>query len=144
MDRRIDSAWWVLRVALGAGPVIAGADKFFNLLADWPMYLSPLAAAVLPVAPATFMRIVGGVEILVGLAILTNATRIGAWVLMAWLIGLAINLASTGMFFDLAVRDVEIAVAAFALARLTEAREAQAVTAIGSTEFGTVFKGGLV
>jgi uncharacterized membrane protein YphA (DoxX/SURF4 family) len=130
MDKRVESAWWVLRVALGAGPVIAGADKFFNLLADWPMYLSPLAVAVLPVDPATFMRIVGGVEILVGLAILTNATRIGAWVLMAWLIGLAINLASTGMFFDLAVRDVEIAVAAFALARLTEAREAQAVAAI--------------
>ena len=144
MDRRVESAWWVLRIALGAGPVIAGADKFFNLIANWPMYLSPLAVAVLPIDPDTFMRIVGGVEILVGLAILTNATRIGAWVLMAWLIGLAINLASTGMFFDLAVRDVEIAVAAFALARLTEAREAQRVAAAGSAEFGTVFKGGLV
>ena len=144
MERRVESAWWVLRIALGAGPVIAGADKFFNLLADWPMYLSPLAVAVLPIDPATFMRIVGGVEILVGLAILTKATRIGAWVLMAWLIGLAINLASTGMFFDLAVRDVEIAVAAFALARLTEAREAQGAVPAGSAEFGTVFKGGLV
>jgi len=127
MERRVESAWWVLRIALGAGPVIAGADKFFNLIANWPMYLSPLAVGVLPIDPDTFMRIVGGVEILVGLAILTNATRIGAWVLMVWLIGLAINLASTGMFYDLAVRDVEIAVAAFALARLTEAREAQGI-----------------
>ena len=31
------------------------------------------------------------------------------------------------MFFDLAVRDVEIAIGAYALARLTEVREAAAV-----------------
>jgi hypothetical protein len=127
------------------GPVLAGADKFFNILADWPMYLSPLAASMLPVDPATFMKATGVIEILVGVAILSTATRIGAWVLMAWLVGIAINLASTGMFFDLAVRDLEIAVAAYALARLTEAREAQYLAA-GADEagFGTLFKGGLV
>ena len=76
------------------------------------MYLSPAAAALLPMEAATFMQLVGVIEMAVGLAILTVAPRIGAWVAMVWLIGIAINLAMTGMFLDLAVRDLEIAVAA--------------------------------
>ena len=145
MKPAVESAWWVLRLALGLGPLIAGADKFFNILTDWSMYLSPAAAALLPMEAATFMQLVGVIEMAVGVAILTVATRIGAWVAMVWLIGIAINLAMTGMFLDLAVRDLEIAVAAYVLARLTEAREAQpAAVAAGSGELGTIFKGGLV
>lgn len=145
MKPAVESAWWVLRVALGLGPLLAGADKFFNFLTDWSMYLNPAAIALLPVDAATFMQIVGVIEMAVGVAILTFATRVGAWVAMVWLIGIAINLASTGMFLDLAVRDLEIAVAAYVLARLTEAREAQPVAAVASTvELGTIFKGGLV
>lgn len=145
MQKGVQSAWWVLRLALGIGPVLAGLDKFFNILADWSMYVSPIAARVLPIEPALFMRIVGVIEIGVGLAILTTATRIGAWVAMAWLLAIAINLASTGMFLDLAVRDLEIAVAAYALARLTEAREAQRVLMTGEDPgMGTIFRGGLI
>lgn len=145
MKPAVESAWWVLRVALGLGPLLAGADKFFNILTDWSMYLSPAAAAVLPIEATTFMQIIGVIEMAVGLAILTFATRVGAWIAMAWLIGIAINLASTGMFLDLAVRDLEIAVAAYVLARLTEAREAQPVAAVADAgELGTIFKGGLV
>ena len=70
------------------------------------------------------MRAVGVIEMIVGLAILTRWTRIGAYVAMAWLVAIAVNLVTTGMFFDLAVRDLEIAIGAFALARLTEVREA--------------------
>jgi hypothetical protein len=100
---------------------------------------------LLPVEPTTFMQIVGVIEMAVGVAILTFATRIGAWIAMVWLIGIAINLASTGMFLDLAVRDLEIAVAAYVLARLTEVREAQLVTTPpGAGKVGTIFKGGLV
>ena len=69
------------------------------------------------------MRVVGVIEMIVGLAILTRWTRIGAYVAMAWLVAIAINLVTTGMFFDLAVRDLEIAIGAYALARLTEVRE---------------------
>jgi hypothetical protein len=68
------------------------------------------------------MHIVGVVEMIVGLAILTRWTRVGAYVASAWLVLIAINLVSTGMFFDIAVRDVEMALAAFVLARMTEAR----------------------
>lgn len=145
MKAAVESAWWVLRVALGLGPLLAGADKFFNILTDWTMYLSPAAAAVLPMEAATFMQIVGVIEMAVGVAILTFATRVGAWIAMVWLIGIAVNLASTGMFLDLAVRDLEIAVAAYVLARLTEARESQLVAEPASAgELGTIFKGGLV
>ena len=127
MDRRLDSAWWALRIGLGLGPFLAGLDKFFNLLTNWEMYLSPIALKIVPVSAGTFMRAVGVVEMIVGLAVLTRWTRIGAWVVMVWLVAIAINLVSTGMFFDLAVRDLEIAIGAYALARLTEVREAAAV-----------------
>jgi hypothetical protein len=59
---------------------------------------------------------------IVGLAILTKWTRVGAYVASAWLVVIAINLVSTGMFFDVAVRDIEMALGAFVLARMTEAR----------------------
>jgi hypothetical protein len=66
------------------------------------------------------MHVIGPVEMLVGAAILTRWTRVGAYVAAAWLAAIAINLAVIGSFYDLAVRDVEIATAAYVLARLTE------------------------
>jgi hypothetical protein len=103
---------------------LAGLDKFFNLLTNWTIYLNPLALRVVPVAPGTFMRAVGVVEMIVGIAILTRWTRLGAYIAAAWLVGIALNLITMGAFFDVAVRDLLIAVAAFSLARLTEVREA--------------------
>ncbi len=122
-DRRLNSAWWLLRIGLGAGPFLAGLDKFFNLLANWEMYLNPLAPRLLHVRPETFMHVVGVVEMVVGIAVLTRGTRWAAYVAMLWLLAIAANLVSMGMFFDVATRDVEIAIAAYALARLTEVRE---------------------
>ena len=58
-DKQINSAWWALRIGLGLGPFLAGLDKFFNLLTNWQMYLSPLAERLLPVSATTFMRTVG-------------------------------------------------------------------------------------
>jgi uncharacterized membrane protein YphA (DoxX/SURF4 family) len=121
-DSRLDQAWWVLRIGLGVGPFLAGLDKYLNLLANWPGYVSPLALKILPFSAQTFMHIVGVTEMIVGLAILTKWTRLGSYVASVWLLAVAINLVSTGMFFDVAVRDIEIALAAFVLARMTEAR----------------------
>lgn len=122
-DQHIDISWWALRIALGVGPIVAGIDKYFNKLADWGMYLSPLATKVVPVSTATFMHVVGVVEIIAGLIVLSRWTKIGSYIVMAWLIGIAINLLTTGMFYDLAVRDIEIAVGAFVLAQLSVVRE---------------------
>ena len=70
------------------------------------------------------MHLVGVIEIIVGLAILTRWTRIGAYIASAWLLLIAVNLLTSGGFFDLAVRDVEIAIAAYVLARMTEVKQA--------------------
>ena len=124
LDPRLNGAWWALRIGLGVGPFLAGLDKFTNILTNWEMYLSPLAERILPVSGSVFMKSVGIIEMLVGLAILTRWTKIGSYTAAAWLVLIAINLVSTGNFYDLAVRDVEIAIGAFALARLTEVKEA--------------------
>ena len=121
-DSRLDQGWWVLRIGLGVGPFLAGLDKYFNFLTNWTGYISPLALKILPFSGQTLMHIIGVIEMIVGLAILTKWTRLGAYVASAWLVLIAINLVSTGMFFDVAVRDVEMALAAFVLARMTEVR----------------------
>ena len=122
MSDKVETAWWVLRIGLGLGPLVAGADKFFNRLADWSMYLSPLVERISPWSASALMRAFGVVEIAVGLGILAGFTRVGGYLAMAWLLAIAVNLVTTGMFYDLALRDVEIALAAFTLARLSEAR----------------------
>ena len=122
MDNRMSSSYWALRIGFGAVPFLAGLDKFFNLLANWTDYLNPLVVRVVPVEPATFMGAVGIVEMVVGLAILTRWTRLGAYVAAAWLVGIALNLLTMGAYFDVAVRDLLLGVGAFTLARLTEVR----------------------
>ena len=121
-DSRLDQSWWLLRIGLGVGPFLAGLDKYFNLLANWPAYISPLALKVLPFSGQTFMHIVGVIEMVVGLAILTRWTRLGAYVAAVWLVIIAGNLVLTGAYLDVAVRDLEMALGAFVLARLTEVR----------------------
>jgi DoxX-like protein len=122
MDNRLDTPWIALRFGIGLTATLAGVDKFFNLLANWSSYLSPVAKGLLPVSPGTFMGMVGVIEVAVGVAILTGWTRVGAYVASAWLLGVAANLVTAG-FFDVAVRDVVMSVAAFTLARLAEVRE---------------------
>ena len=133
MRKELESSWWMLRIGFGVAPALAGLDKIFrtNLLADWVSYLSPLASAVLPMSGDVFMQIIGGVEVAVGVAVLTVATRAGAYIASAWLVAIALNLLTTGQYFDVAVRDVLMAIAAFTLARLTEVREASTATAPG-------------
>ena len=133
LDKSLTSAWWALRLGLGAAAFLAGLDKFFNLLTVWTHYLNPLATQIVPVSPDVFMRAVGVVEMIVGLAILTRWTRLGAYVAMAWLVAIALNLVTMGTYFDVAVRDLEMAIAAYTLARLTEARAAATATEFDSS-----------
>ena len=72
MDQRLNSSWWALRIGLGLAPFLAGLDKFFNLLTNWTMYLNPLALRLIPVSAGTFMRAIGVVEMIVGIAILKS------------------------------------------------------------------------
>ncbi len=121
-DRQLSQAWWTLRIGLGLAPLLAGLDKFFNLLTDWEMYLNPLVPRLLHIPPRTFMHLAGVVEILAGLLMFSRFTRYAAYIVMAWLLAIAASLIAQGLFFDVAVRDIEISLGAFGLAKLTEAR----------------------
>ena len=115
---------WLLRAVLGTGLVVAGADKFFDKLAVWSMYLSPAAERLLPVSGPAFLHLVGPLEVAIGLALLTRWPRLGAYAMAAWLACIAVNLALAGSFWDLMVRDLEIATSAFVLGRLVAWQEA--------------------
>src|SRR5262249_124559 len=119
MTNRLTTPWWALRTALGAAAFLAALDKYFNVLADWPGYPSPLAAGLLPFDASPFMHFIGIIEVAVGVVILAGYTRLGGYVAAAWLTAIALNLVSTGRYFDIAVRDIAMAIAAFTLARLT-------------------------
>jgi uncharacterized membrane protein YphA (DoxX/SURF4 family) len=123
LNRGVESAWWALRIGLGLTAFLAGLDKFFNILTDWSVYVSPLAERLLPITVSAFLGIVGVIEMLVGVAVLTAWTRPGSYVAMVWLLGISLNLVLTGQFFDIAARDVAMAIGAYTLARLTEARQ---------------------
>jgi hypothetical protein len=122
MNPRLTTPFRVLQVAIGLAAALAGLDKFFNVLANWGNYVSPLAARLLPFSVGTFMGIVGVVEMAVGVSILAAAPRKGAYAASAWLLLVAANLAMGG-YFDIAVRDVVMSIAAFTLARALEVRE---------------------
>jgi uncharacterized membrane protein YphA (DoxX/SURF4 family) len=124
MNPKLNSAWWALRIGLGLAAFVAGLDKFFNILTDWVLYLSPLVKGLIPVSGDVFMRVVGVIEMAAGLLVLAGFARVGGYIVMVWLVGIAASLLTTGRFFDVAVRDVEMALAAYTLARLTEVREA--------------------
>ena len=123
LNPRIHQAWWTLRVGLGLCAIFAGLDKFLNLLTNWDMYLNPLIPRVLHVSAPAFMHIAGVVEIAVGVLVFTRFTRYAAYVITAWLLAIAANLVTQGQFLDVAVRDIELSLGAFVLAKLTEVRQ---------------------
>lgn len=127
-SERYQDVWWALRVGLGATAFLAGLDKFTHLLTDWDKYLSPRVEAALPMSGPAFMKLVGVVEMAVGLGILMPPrTKLHAYAMSAWLLGIAGNLALHDEdYLDIAVRDLNIALGAFALARLTGERQAGA------------------
>jgi hypothetical protein len=133
MDSRLHNSTTAMRVAVGLMATLAGLDKFFNILADWASYVSPLAAQLIPLSPDVVMGVVGVVEFAVGVAILTAWPVIGAYVASAWLMLVAGNLVLGG-HFDVAVRDVVLAVGAYTLARSMEVRQEEEAHETGIPE----------
>jgi uncharacterized membrane protein YphA (DoxX/SURF4 family) len=122
VSRELNDAYWALRLVLGLGLLIAGLDKFVNVLVDWGQYLSPAAAQLLPIGAAAFMEFAGAFEIVVGFAILFGASRTFGYIAMLWLWAIAANLISAGRYYDIALRDLVIGGSAYALARVSQAR----------------------
>lgn len=112
----------ILKYTFGIVPMVAGLDKFSNLLVDWVMYLNPLVIRILPITAEGFMHIVGIIEIIAGIIVFAK-TKIGSAIVSIWLVLIALNLITQGTFFDIAVRDLVMAISAFGLMRLTLAVE---------------------
>jgi len=113
---------WVknaLKYTFGLVPIVAGLDKFTNILTDWSQYVSDGFAGMLPFDTPIFMMIVGVIEIIAGALVLTK-TKIGAYVVSAWLVAIALTLLFSWSYVDVAVRDLVMAIAAFSLAKLSE------------------------
>jgi uncharacterized membrane protein len=113
----IAQAYEILHWGCTVAPILAGADKFFHLLCDWDKYLAPQVANMLPFSGHTFMLIVGVIEIAAGIGVML-APRIFAYVVSAWLVGIILNLLIAGAYFDVALRDLGLALGALALGRL--------------------------
>jgi hypothetical protein len=111
-------AYQILHIAFTAAPVIAGIDKFFHFLVNWDQYLSPIVPRVLGINGHTFMLGVGVIEVIAGF-IVAVAPRIGGWIVGLWLCGIIVNLLTIPAHLDIALRDLGLALGAFALARLS-------------------------
>jgi hypothetical protein len=120
---RLVQSWWLLKYTYGLLFVVAGADKYMNLVTEWQKYISPLILNMIPLSAQQFIWGVGIVEIIIGILILAIATRIGAYLAMAWLLIIVLNLLSMGTYFDIAVRDTVMAIGALVLALLTDVHE---------------------
>ena len=108
----------LLKFTFGLIAIIAGADKFTNLLTDWNHYLSPTIASFLPVSVSVFMKIVGIIEIVAGIVVFVR-TKMGGYIVCTWLVLISLNLVLHGDLLDVAVRDMAMAIGAFSLARLS-------------------------
>jgi uncharacterized membrane protein YphA (DoxX/SURF4 family) len=115
----LNSVYVILRLTFGLVPVVAGLDKFTNLLTHWEDYLSPAILNILPVSGHTFMIIVGVIETIAGIIVLTKPS-VGAYIVMAWLICIALNLITSGRFLDVALRDLVVAISSFCLAKIAQ------------------------
>ena len=116
-------AFLLLRTVFTVAPIVFGLDKFVNLLADWPAYLAPFVDRLVPGTAQQAMYAVGVIEIVAGLVVAARP-RYGAVVVAAWLAGIIVNLLLLGAFYDVALRDFGLLVAALALARLAARRPA--------------------
>jgi hypothetical protein len=125
-------AFRILHVGFVVAPILAGLDKFFEVLVDWDRYLAPAVTDVLPVSGHSLMLAVGVIEIAAGVLVAFRP-RIGGYVVAAWLWAIIINLLVAGDHFDIALRDFGLSLGALALARLAEAFPAGSAATAAAT-----------
>jgi len=126
LERAGTQAFWVLRVAFTVAPILFGIDKFFDWTVNWDNYLAGWINDIMPGTAHQFMYFVGAVEIVAGLLVLV-APWIGGFVVSAWLAGIVINLLTNNApeYYDIALRDFGLFLAALTLGRLALAVRAQ-------------------
>jgi uncharacterized membrane protein YphA (DoxX/SURF4 family) len=123
LDRRdLKPVFTLLKLTFGIVPIVAGLDKYTDLLTNWDKYLNPGLASMLPFAPHTFMMIVGVIEIVAGIIVLARP-KIGGFIVSAWLALIALTLLASGNYLDVAVRDLVMAISAFSMARISQIKQ---------------------
>ena len=128
MSREGHQAFLILRFGFTVAPIIAGLDKFLNLLTNWDKYLAPAISSGLGIRPHAFMAVVGVVEIVAGVVVALRP-RFGGYLVAGWLVGIIGNLLLTGGYLDVALRDLGLCLGALSLARLAESEERVAIPA---------------
>ena len=113
-------AFWLLRVAFVVAPVLFGLDKFAHVLVDWDKYLAPEFTDLFNAQAHTLMYGIGAIEIVAGLAVALRP-RFGGYLVAAWLAGIITNLLLMADYYDVALRDFGLLLAALTLARLATA-----------------------
>jgi hypothetical protein len=113
-------AFWLLRLAFTAAPILFGLDKFANVLVNWNLYLAPWIDRLVPGTADQAMYAVGALEIVAGLVVAIRP-RWGGYLVAGWLAGIIVNLLSVPGFYDVALRDVGLLLAALALTRMASA-----------------------
>jgi hypothetical protein len=111
-------AYLILYAGFVVLPIVAGLDKFFDVLVNWDGYLAPIVTQTLNISAHNFMLIVGVIEIIAGLLVAIRPS-IGAYVVMLWLWGIIVNLMLVPGFYDIALRDFGLSLGALALGRLS-------------------------
>ena len=110
-------SFWLLRIGFTVAPIVFGLDKFFNVLTNWDAYLAPRINDLIPGSADSLMYLVGVVEIFAGLVVALKP-RYGAYLVALWLLGIIGNLLLIPDYFDIALRDFGLFLAAVTLARL--------------------------
>ncbi|WP_433896534.1 hypothetical protein [Sphingobacterium mizutaii] len=118
-NQSLNSTFNLLKYVFVVVPIVAGADKFTNLLTNWEQYVNPSIADLLPVSAGVFMMVVGIIEIVAGL-IVFKKPEIGGYIVAAWLTLIALSLLVGFIYVDVAVRDLVMAIAALSMARLAK------------------------
>lgn len=112
-------AYQILRMGFTVAPIVAGLDKFFNLLVNWEQYLPPFVNKLVGGHGHELMLAVGVIEIIAGLGVAFKP-KVFAYVVSAWLLLIVINLLMIPGYFDVALRDFGLSLGALALARLSQ------------------------
>ena len=121
-------AFWLLRIGFTVAPILFGLDKFAGLLTDWDRYLAPWINDLVPGNAHQAMLAIGVIEIVAGLVVAFRP-RFGGYLVAAWLAGIITNLLLIGDFYDIALRDFGLLLAALTLARLATAFDRASVRA---------------
>lgn len=119
LKQAIKPAFNLLKLTFGIVPIVAGLDKFTNILTNWEHYINPTVVGMLPFSGHTFMMIVGVIEIIAGIIVLKK-TEIGGYIVAGWLTLIALSLMASFSYVDIAVRDLVMAISAFSMAKIAK------------------------